>query len=50
MSDNSNKKNPSLVLGVRKLTVRDQRPDCEIQINKPVYDLKEICSGKKVVG
>jgi ubiquinone/menaquinone biosynthesis C-methylase UbiE len=35
--------------GVRKLTLKDQAPDCEIVINAPIYDLKEICKGKKVV-
>jgi SAM-dependent methyltransferase len=35
--------------GVRKLTLKDQAPDCEIVINGTIYDLKEICRGKKVV-
>ena len=35
--------------GVRKLTLKDQAPDCEIYINQPIYDLKEICRNKKVV-
>ncbi|MBK7129831.1 MAG: class I SAM-dependent methyltransferase [Crocinitomicaceae bacterium] len=49
MNRQNNKKNPVLGQGVRKLTLRDQAPDCEIQINKSVYDLKDICAGKKVV-
>src|ERR1051326_5204227 len=39
---------PPLGHGVRKLTLRDQAPDCEIFINKPVYRLAEIVKGKKV--
>jgi ubiquinone/menaquinone biosynthesis C-methylase UbiE len=35
--------------GVRKLTLKDQAPDCEIVINELIYDLKEICRNKKVV-
>jgi ubiquinone/menaquinone biosynthesis C-methylase UbiE len=35
--------------GVRKLTLKDQAPDCEIYIDQPIYDLKDICRDKKVV-
>jgi len=35
--------------GVRQLTLRDQAPTCRIVINGPLYDLGEICKGKKVV-
>jgi ubiquinone/menaquinone biosynthesis C-methylase UbiE len=35
--------------GVRKLTLKDQAPDCEIFINKSIYNLHEICKGKKVI-
>lgn len=35
--------------GVRKLTLRDQAPDCEIRINAPLYDLREVARGKQVV-
>lgn len=40
---------PALGQGVRALTLRDQAPDCEIRINGPIYDFKEIVSNKKVV-
>lgn len=42
-------KDPVLGQGVRKLTLKDQAPECEIQINKPIYDFKEIVSNKKVI-
>lgn len=42
-------KEPALGKGVRKLTLEDQAPDCEILINKPLYDFKEIVANKKVV-
>ena len=35
--------------GVRRLTIRDQAPDCEIVINAPLYDLREIAKNKSVV-
>lgn len=35
--------------GIRRLTLADQAPDCEIRINRAAYDLKEICSGKNVI-
>ncbi|MCT4581499.1 MAG: methyltransferase domain-containing protein [Flavobacteriales bacterium] len=35
--------------GVRKLTLKDQAPDCEIYINQPVYQLREVVANKKVV-
>ncbi len=44
-----NKLKPALVQGVRKLTLKDQAPNCEIFINEPIYTIKEICRGKKVV-
>jgi SAM-dependent methyltransferase len=34
--------------GVRKLTLKDQLPACEILINGAIYDIKEICRNKKV--
>jgi ubiquinone/menaquinone biosynthesis C-methylase UbiE len=44
-----NKSKPALGQGVRKLTLKDQAPNCEIYINEPIYTIKEICRGKKVV-
>lgn len=41
--------NPVKGQGVRKLSLRDQAPDCEILINKPLYDIRELCAGKKVI-
>lgn len=35
--------------GVRKLTLRDQSPNCPIVINKPLYDLATVCAKKKVI-
>lgn len=35
--------------GVRKLTLKDQLPACEVFINIPVFDIKEICRNKNVV-
>ncbi|MGY6560484.1 MAG: class I SAM-dependent methyltransferase [Luteibaculaceae bacterium] len=40
--------NIPLGMGVRKLTLKDQAPNCEIFINKPIYVLKEVCRNKKV--
>lgn len=40
---------PALGQGVRKLTLRDQAPDCEIFINKGLYDLRTLAKGKRVV-
>ncbi len=40
-------KNPSQ--GVRRLTIKDQAPDCEIFINRPCYDLKQLVAGKRLV-
>jgi SAM-dependent methyltransferase len=34
--------------GVRHLTLHDIAPDSEIVIHRPIYDLKELCRGKKV--
>ena len=44
-----NKNKPALGQGVRKLTLTDQAPDCDIYINKPIYNLKEIVANKKVI-
>ncbi|HXC06394.1 MAG TPA: class I SAM-dependent methyltransferase, partial [Bacteroidia bacterium] len=35
--------------GVRKLTLKDQAPDCEIFIHQDVYQLRELVKNKKVV-
>jgi len=35
--------------GVRKLTLANQAPNCEIKINKPIYDFKELVRNKNVV-
>jgi SAM-dependent methyltransferase len=35
--------------GVRNLSLADQAPDCDIYINTPIYNLKEIVKNKKVV-
>lgn len=35
--------------GVRKLTLKDQLPNCEIHINEKIYDIREICRNKSVV-
>lgn len=35
--------------GVRRLTLRDQAPACRIVINGSLYDLANICSGKRVI-
>lgn len=40
---------PVIGEGVRTLTLEDQAPQCEIYINKPIYDFKEIVANKKVV-
>lgn len=40
---------PVLGQGVRKITLEDQAPDCEIYINEPIYDLKDIVADKKVI-
>lgn len=44
-----NTNNPVLGQGVRKLTLADQAPRCEIYINLPIYDFKKIVANKKVV-
>ena len=36
-------------MGIRALTLRDQAPDCEIVINRKLYDIRQIVRGKKVV-
>ena len=40
---------PPLGQGVRKLTIEDQAPQCEIFINQQLYDIGELSRGKKVV-
>jgi len=35
--------------GIRHITLHDQAPDCEIIINAEVYDLREICKGKRTI-
>ncbi|GEM_PF-585766 len=35
--------------GVRKLSLKDQLPDCKILINEPLFSLKELAKDKKVV-
>lgn len=44
-----NRKNPVPAQGVRKLGIKDQAPNCEILINKPIYDIKKLCKNKKVI-
>jgi len=44
-----NRDSPALGQGVRKLTLKDQAPQCEIFINRPIYDFEEIVANKKVV-
>ncbi len=36
-------------MGIRALTLQDQAPDCEIVINRKLYDIADIVRGKKVV-
>jgi len=43
---NPNSKNAD---GVRKLTLKDIAPDCEIFINQNIFDLASLSKGKKVV-
>lgn len=47
--DKINRENPAKAQGVRKLTLKDQAPDCEMYINKPIYDLRELAKNKNVV-
>jgi SAM-dependent methyltransferase len=35
--------------GVRKLTIEDMAPDCEMFINEPAYEFREMIAGKSVV-
>lgn len=44
-----NRTHPVKGQGVRKLSLRDQAPNCEIIINKPLYDIRKLCAGKKVI-
>ena len=43
------KKNPPEHQGVRFIRLEDGLPDAEIRVNATVYDLAEVCRGKKVV-
>ena len=43
------KKDPPVGKGVRLLNLDDHLPDAEILINQAIYDLAEVCKGKKVV-
>lgn len=36
-------------VGVRRLRLRDQLPDCEVGVNQPAYRLESLVSGKRVV-
>ncbi|HYG53284.1 MAG TPA: class I SAM-dependent methyltransferase [Flavobacteriales bacterium] len=45
----NNKANHVPGQGVRKLTLKDQLPQCEIFINATIYDLKEVCCNRNVV-
>jgi ubiquinone/menaquinone biosynthesis C-methylase UbiE len=49
METTMNRDNPVIGEGVRVLTLRDQAPDCEILINKRLYDLKDLVVNKRVV-
>lgn len=40
---------PVTAQGVRRLTLEDQLPDCEVIINQTIYSISDICAGKKVV-
>src|SRR5690554_3085225 len=44
-----NRDTPVLGQGVRELKLEDQAPQCEIFINKPIYDFKEVVTNKKVL-
>ena len=44
-----NRDNPVSSQGVRKLTLKDQSPNCEIFINKQLYDIKDLVKNKKVI-
>ncbi len=44
-----NREKPVLGQGVRKLTLENQAPQCDIYINEQIYDFKEIVANKKVV-
>ena len=35
--------------GIRRITLSDQAPDCEIRINRPAYDLATVCRNKQVI-
>ena len=35
--------------GVRRLSIKDTLPKCDIIINKEIYDIKKICKNKKVL-
>lgn len=36
-------------VGVRRLTVREQLPDCEVRVNQSAYRLDSLVSGKRVI-
>lgn len=44
-----NRARPAPGQGVRKITLKDQAPDCEMVINGPAYRLEEVAAGKSVV-
>lgn len=44
-----NRANPAKGQGVRKLKMTDQAPDCEIVINRPLYNLIDLVKEKTVV-
>jgi SAM-dependent methyltransferase len=35
--------------GVRRLTLKDQAPDCTFYVNQQIYTIEDICKGKHVV-
>lgn len=35
--------------GVRKLSLRDQLPDCDVLINRPIYSLEMVCKDRDVI-
>ena len=35
--------------GVRKLSLKDQLPDCIIEVNRPVYNLQIVCEDRDVI-
>ena len=49
MTTTMNRENPAEAQGVRELKLTDQAPDCEIVINRKLYDLKVMSRERKVV-